>query len=98
MLSAMKNNARVKTESQTCGLGCSAYVYEIVVDHVTRHIGKGRNGRLFSHVKAARCTAKRCGPRTGHLHPFFHRKLVESLRAGSIIRETIIVGGLTDAE
>jgi hypothetical protein len=75
-----------------------AYVYEIIVDSVTRYIGKGSNGRLFSHMKAAKCTAKRCGESTDHLGPRVHRKLVEALRAGSLIHERILVAGLSDAE
>jgi len=74
----------------------SAYVYEIVVDNVPRYIGKGRNDRLFSHVKAAKCTANRCGESTDHLGPRVHRKLVEAVRAGSLIRENILISGLTD--
>lgn len=76
----------------------SAYVYEIVVDNLTRYIGKGRNDRLFCHIKAAKCTAKRCGESTDHLFPRVHRKLVEALRTGSLIQERIVIAGLSDVE
>ena len=34
-----------------------AYVYEIRVDGVVRYIGKGRNGRVYSHLIDAKRTA-----------------------------------------
>ena len=35
------------------------YVYEIRVDGVVRYIGKGRNGRIYSHLIDAKRTASR---------------------------------------
>jgi hypothetical protein len=75
-----------------------AYLYEIHVDGVLRYIGKGRNDRMYSHMKAAKCTEKRCGVETAHLYPHLHRKLVESIRAGSKVQEIVVLGGLSDKE
>jgi hypothetical protein len=76
----------------------SAYIYQIWVDGVLRYIGKGRNGRAYSHLKNARRSDKRCGPDTEHLSPYLHRKLVDAIRIGSTVTEKIIVSGLTDRD
>ena len=76
----------------------SSYVYAIVVDGVVRYIGKGRNDRMFFHMKEARWLAKRCGARTNHISPFFHRMLVRALRAGATVREMTLISELSDAE
>jgi hypothetical protein len=73
-----------------------SYIYAIIVDGVVRYIGKGRNGRMYTHLIEAKRTSARCQARTAHLSPRMHRKLVETVRAGSQIIETIITSGLTD--
>jgi hypothetical protein len=72
------------------------YIYAIVVVGVVRYIGKGRNGRIYTHLVEARRTSARCPAKTAHLYPRMHRKLVETVRAGSQIIETVITSGLTD--
>jgi len=75
-----------------------AYLYEIHVDGVLRYIGKGRKVRMYSHMKAARCTEKRCGTETDHLSPHLHRKLVDSIRRGAKVEEIVVLRGLSDKE
>ena len=74
----------------------SAYVYVILVDGVVRYIGKGRNGRMYTHLIEAKRSAARCNPDTSGLYPRLHRKLVEAVRAGSRITEIVIISNLTD--
>jgi len=74
----------------------AAYVYAIIVDGVVRYIGKGRNERMYTHLIEAKRTSARCPASTAHLSPRMHRKLVETVRAGSQIIETVIKSGLTD--
>jgi hypothetical protein len=73
-----------------------SYIYAIIVDGVVRYIGKGRNGRMYTHLIEAKRTSARCPVDTAHLYPRMHRKLVETVRAGSQIIETVITSGLTD--
>ena len=73
-----------------------SYIYAIIVDGVVRYIGKGRNGRMYTHLIEAKRTSARCPADTAHLSPRMHRKLVETVRAGSQIIETVITSGLTD--
>jgi hypothetical protein len=73
-----------------------SYIYAIIVDGVVRYIGKGWNGRMYTHLIEAKRTSARCPANTAHLHPRMHRKLVETDRAGSQIIETVITSGLTD--
>ena len=73
-----------------------SYIYVIIVDGVVRYIGKGRNGRMYTHLIEAKRTSARCPADTAHLYPRMHRKLVETVRAGSQIIETVITSGLTD--
>jgi hypothetical protein len=73
-----------------------SYIYAIVVDGVVRYIGKGRNGRMYTHLIEAKRTSARCPAKTAHLYPRLHRKLVEKVRAKSQIIETVIRSGLTD--
>jgi hypothetical protein len=73
-----------------------SYIYAIIVDGVVRYIGKGRNGRMYTHLIEAKRTSARCPADTAHLYPRMHRKLVETVRAGSQIIETVITSGLTD--
>jgi hypothetical protein len=73
-----------------------SYIYAIVVDGIVRYIGKGRNGRMYTHLIEANRTSARCPANTAHLSPRMHRKLVEAVRAGSQITETVITSGLSD--
>jgi hypothetical protein len=73
-----------------------SYIYGIFVDGVVRYIGKGRNGRMYTHLIEAKRTSARCPANTAHLSPRMHRKLVETVRAGSQITETVITSGLSD--
>jgi hypothetical protein len=66
------------------------------VDGIVRYIGKGRNGRMYTHLIEAKRTSARCPANTAHLSPRMHRKLVETVRAGSQITETVITSGLSD--
>jgi hypothetical protein len=72
-----------------------SYIYAIIVDGVVRYIGKGRNGRIYTHLIEAKRTSARCPAETA-LSPRMHRKLVETVRAGSQIIEAVITSGLTD--
>ena len=74
----------------------SAYVYAVLVDGVVRYVGRGRNGRMNTHLIEAKRSAARCAPDTSGLYPRMHRKLVEAVRAGSQVTESVIVSGLTD--
>ena len=76
----------------------SAYVYAILVDGVVCYIGKGRNGRLYTHLIEAKRSAAQPSPDTSGLYPRRHRKLVEAVRAGSQITEIVIISDLTDWE
>jgi hypothetical protein len=74
------------------------YVYEIRVDGVVRYIGKGRNGRIYSHLIDAKRTASRSDVKTRNLFPHFRKMLVSAVRRGSKIAEKIVASNLTDGE
>jgi hypothetical protein len=74
----------------------SAYVYAVLVDGIFRYVGKGRNGRMYSHLIEAKRSAARCSLDTSGLYPRMHRKLVEAVRIGSQVAERVVVSGLTD--
>jgi hypothetical protein len=74
----------------------SAYVYAVLVDGIIRYVGKGRNGRMYSHLIEAKRSAARCSLDTSGLYPRMHRKLVEAVRIGSQVAERVVVSGLTD--
>ena len=57
---------------------------------------EARNGRMNTHLIEAKRSAARCAPDTSGLYPRMHRKLVEGVRAGSQVTESVIVSGLTD--
>jgi hypothetical protein len=56
----------------------------------------GRSGRMYSHLIEAKRSAARCTPDTSGLYPRMHRKLVEAVRAGSRVSESVLASGLTD--
>jgi hypothetical protein len=51
---------------------------------------------MNTHLIEAKRSAARCAPDTRGLYPRMHRKLVEAVRAGSQVTESVIVSGLTD--
>ena len=72
------------------------YVYEIRIDGVVRYIGKGRNGRIYSHLIDAKRTASRSDVKIGNLSPHFRKMLVSAVRRGSNIAEMMVASNLTD--
>lgn len=76
----------------------TAFVYTIIVDDIVRYIGKGRGERHLTHAINARRDAAKPHTRTKHLSPLMHRNLVKAVRAGSLIKDTIIASGLSDVE
>ena len=88
----MKNTTSKETPLQI------AYVYQIRVDGVVRYIGKGRNGRVYSHLIDAKRTATRPGVKIRNVWPFFRQQLVRAVRRGAKIQEKIVAANLTDSE
>ena len=88
----MKNTTSKEAPLQT------AYVYEVRVDGVVRYIGKGRNGRVYSHLIDAKRTATRPGVKIRNVWPFFRQQLVRAVRRGAKIQEKIVAANLTDSE
>jgi hypothetical protein len=76
------------------------YVYAIYVNGLIRYVGKGTNGRMHFHaIEARRINGRRAlGANTDATTTTFYRNLAEAMREGAIIREEIIVGGLTDKQ
>ena len=74
------------------------YVYEIRIDGVVRYIGKGRNGRIYSHLIDAKRTASRPDVKIRNLSPRFRKMLVSAVRRGLIIAENMVASNLTDGE
>ena len=74
------------------------YVYEIRIDGVVRYIGKGRNGRIYSHLIDAKRTASRSEVKIGNLSPHFRKMLVSAVRRGLNIAEIMVASNLTDGE
>ena len=90
--------AQVRASSTPRSETRSAYVYAILVDGVVRYIGKGRNGRMNTHLIEAKRSAVRCRANTTQLSPRMHRRMVEAVKSGASIQERMIVGGLTDRQ
>ena len=84
------------TPIPTKNVQSSTYVYEIRVDGVVRYIGKGRNGRIYSHMIEAQRTASKPGVKIANLSPHFRKRLVSAIRRGARIKEKIITADLTD--
>jgi hypothetical protein len=74
------------------------YVYEIRIDGVVRYIGKGRNGRIYSHLIDAKRTASRPDVKIRNLSLHFRKMLVSAVRRGLIIAENMVAGNLADGE
>jgi hypothetical protein len=60
------------------------YVYEIAVNGVVRYVGKGSNGRVFSHFREGRSE--------------FAKKLRHAVRRGDEVKYRIVQQGLTNKE
>ncbi len=76
-----------------------AYVYAIVVDGVTRYIGKGSNRRTREHFKIIRSMARRRAAGEAVQAPSaFYEKLCAAYLAGCEIDSRILVDGLTHKE
>jgi hypothetical protein len=56
------------------------YVYEIQIDGVVRYIGKGRNGRIYSHLIDAKRTATRSDVKIRNLYPHLRKCFGRSAR------------------
>src|SRR5215217_1292762 len=84
-----------ETPNPTRDVQSSTYVYEIRVDGVVRYIGKGRNGRMYSHMIEAQRTANKPGVKIANLSPHFRKMLVSAIRRGAKIEEKIVTANLT---
>jgi hypothetical protein len=74
------------------------YVYAVYVDGIVRYIGKGRNGRVYDHVKAAtKINVKRANGEKVKTTKFYNR-LAKALRIGSKIETQVLVRFETDEE
>ena len=71
------------TPIPTKNVQSSTYVYEIRVDGVVRYIGKGRNGRIYSHMIEAQRTASKPEVKIANLSPHFRKRLVSAIRRGA---------------
>ena len=94
----MKKDATLKSPPPPAGGMPISYVYQIRVDGVVRYVGKGRNGRVYSHLIDAKRTAARPGVKIRNVWPFFRQQLVRAVSRGSKIQEEILFSSLTDAE
>jgi hypothetical protein len=65
---------------------------------VVRYIGKGCNGRIYSHLIDAKRTARRPEVKIRNLVPHMRKMLVSAVRRGSSIAEKIVASNLTDGE
>jgi hypothetical protein len=73
------------------------YVYSIRVDGVVRYIGKGKDLRMYSHMKEVRDRLNR-DFKLKNIGPLFQRKLTEAVMQGAEIVEEVLVEGLTDKD
>ncbi len=72
-----------------------AYVYGIVVNGITRYIGKGRGRRAWNHVKYVRALLRQ--PAKLNKSSKFYRKLAEATQEGCVVEIKIFKVGLSDA-
>ena len=74
-----------------------SYVYAIHVDGVLRYIGKGTNGRMYTHMKevSQRLTRKF---KLKNVSPFFQRKLTEAVMKGAVIEQIVLADNLTSKQ
>jgi hypothetical protein len=72
------------------------YVYALLVDGTVRYVGKGRNGRMDDHVKAAvKINAKRTRGEKIKTTKFYNR-LAKALRSGAEIKTQVLAWFATD--
>jgi hypothetical protein len=74
-----------------------SYVYVIHVDGVLRYIGKGTNGRMYSHMKEVRQRLTRKF-KLKNIWPLFQRKLTEAVMKGAVIEEIVLADNLTSKQ
>lgn len=83
--------------AQTAG----AYVYHVTVTEpgcvggVVRYVGKGRNGRSQSHLKATRRLNERRARGERVRGNKFYNRLAKALREGCTVTDEIVIAGLT---
>lgn len=77
----------------------NAYVYAIIVDGVTRYIGKGSNRRTREHFKIIRSIARRrAAGEVVQAPSTFYEKLCAAYLAGCEIESNVLADGLTHEE
>jgi hypothetical protein len=74
-----------------------SYVYAIHVDGLLRYIGKGSNGRMYSHMKEVKQRLTR-EFNLKNISPPFQRKLTEAVMQGAIVEEIVLVDNLTSKQ
>ena len=74
-----------------------SYIYVIHVDGVLRYIGKGTNGRMYSHMKEVRQRLTRKF-KLKNIWPLFQRKLTEAVMKGAVIEEIVLADNLTSKQ
>jgi hypothetical protein len=74
-----------------------SYVYAIHVDGVLRYIGKGSNGRMYSHMKEVKQRLTRKFD-LKNIYPPFQRKLTEAVLQGAVVEEIVLVDNLTSKQ
>jgi hypothetical protein len=71
-----------------------SYVYAIHVDGVLRYIGKGSNGRMYSHMKEVKQRLMRKF-HLKNISPLFQQKLTEAVMQGAVVEEIVLIDNLT---
>jgi hypothetical protein len=74
-----------------------SYVYAIHVGGVLRYIGKGTNGRMYTHMKEVRQRLMRKF-KLRNISPLFQRKLTEAVMKGAVIEEIVLADNLTSKQ
>src|SRR5215203_1407792 len=78
-------------------LPISYYVYSISVDDVVRYIGKGKDLRLYSHMKEVRHRLNR-GFKLRSIGSRFQQNLTRAVLSGATVVEKVLVNNLTEKE
>jgi hypothetical protein len=73
------------------------YVYTICVAGVVRYIGKGKNQRLYCHMKEVRSRLKR-DFRLRSIGSILQRNLTKAFLSGEQVTEQVLMDGLTEKE
>ena len=90
-----KPHSPLKALEERLPLPKRSYVY--VIDGVLRYIGKGTNGRMYSHMKEVRQRLTRKF-KLKNIWPLFQRKLTEAVMKGAVIEEIVIADNLTSKQ